>query len=172
MGFVIAALVAVVFLTDWPLDAAEVRRRFYQVALAFTLVSFVLALGVLGFPSRDSASAIQGGFGNDQGAQFYHALRERSILTAACALALVVVSLTVGRPWATVSTSALLGGIILLLSSVIQDSNSLATAIYDVSSEAGIERNLIIMLVQAVGSAGLILFGYREWDDPALVEEA
>jgi hypothetical protein len=166
MQFVLAVMVAAIFIVDWPLETEDLGRRFYQVALAFCLVAFVVSVGVAAFPLVEGSRG--GVLGGVNGLESQ--LRERSILVGGAGLGLTFIGL---RTWAskpTLSLPLLLAGGFLLLMSTTPDTTSI-TLIYGLGTGDESARDAIYALVLGAGAAGLILYGYNEWEREAREEE-
>jgi hypothetical protein len=163
MQFVIAALVAAVFLIDLPRDQQELSRRFFQVALAFCVVAFVLGLAVYAFPFKGFPfSAVQPGVGG--GEAISKALRGRHILEAVAAVGLTLAGLASWPVARTLSIAGLLAGTLLFAISVSPDSQNSVGVLYDFTSQAGGERNLLLAVVLGGGALSLALYGFNQWD--------
>jgi hypothetical protein len=159
MQFVLAVMVAAIFIVDWPLESEDLGRRFYQVALAFGIVAFVIGVGVALFPLVEGS---QGGV--LRGANGLESqLRERSILVGSSGLGLTFIGLRIWASKPTLSLPLLLACGFLLLLSTTPDTTSI-TLIYGLGTGDEAGRDAIYALVLGAGAAGLILYGYSEWE--------
>jgi hypothetical protein len=157
----VAALVIGVFLYEWRDGPDDPRRPLYQVALAFALLSAVLALSQLLFPLDGLQGSFEGTVGLDESRK---ALRLRSIFHALAGFALLLAGVRSWRAYPTLTIGVLLAGAMLMMIASTADPTNIVQIYYDFSTDAGVSRNGAFAAVTMAGSVGLIYFGYKEWD--------
>ena len=172
--FAIAALVVAVLFADRLGPPSELRRRFYQIGLAVTVALFVVAISAVAVPSPDSVPLGLSFSSEDEAAG--GALRERLSVIVGAGLVLLLATLYWYRALPTIAVGAMLGSLVLLMSSVSDTSGGLITFYYAISLDGGEARNAAYAGITGIGVLLLLLYGFNEWDrsqdDPALEEEA
>lgn len=178
-SFVVAAIVAAIFLADRLGGSEQVNRRLYQVALGFALV-FVVSAATIAFLRAESASlsdilrlpAAQQSVAllsaNDTGDR----TREAEAVKAGIGLFLLVGGLAATRRWSTLPLGAALGGLLLLLASGGSSSFNLenlgSSALFSsLLGKASEGRDIAFFVVLLIGTLALAGFGYWRWERAA-----
>jgi hypothetical protein len=163
--FAVAALVVAVLFADRLAPSEEIKRRFFQIGLAVTVVLFTAALAMVVVPvSGDARQGLSIGPDNEQGARI---LRERVTVAAGAGLLVLLASMYFSRTFVTLALGGMLGALVLLIGSISDSSGGLITAYYDLALDGGESRNAVYAGVSGVGLLLLLLYGFNEWDKPA-----
>jgi hypothetical protein len=186
-GFVLAVLVAAVLLVDRIGGAPELARRLFQVALG-VLIAFTVFGGTAAFIRMPEYNEASSGFSSSdedsEQQEVFEDISNRNSAKSSIHLGAGVVALVLGIAWlrrlATLSLSAVLGGVLLILfGGMTQPPSStdalgllystlLGAALGSTGQPAAIAH--FVMLLG--GSIALLFFGYTQWDraQPVAVE--
>jgi hypothetical protein len=182
MEFVIGVVLAAVLfadrlsrrdqVADEALLRDEMRRRLYQVGLAFTLALFLVALSGVMFPLR-AGEEISLSLNNDSAEAAFSKVRDRLVFVVAGGVLFLLFGLVSARRSSTIYLSALLAGIIVIATQLFNSGTAANPIflIYESALTSNQTRNVIYAVVLALGVAALALYGYREWERDASREE-
>jgi hypothetical protein len=172
MEVLIAALVLAVVFADRIGPPAEVRRRFYQVALAFAVFIAVAAIPMLLFP-LPKASDIFGPSAGDDLRPAADIVRARATFLTGAGLLLVLAALLRSAQFPTLYLPALLAGSLILIGGLTSPSYrlDLIAAVYQSTGATSSIRDVLYFLVSSAGAACLAIYGYNQWDRPTPSEK-
>jgi hypothetical protein len=168
--FAVAALIVAILVADRLAPAEELKRRFYQVGLGVAVVLLVVALAavILPVPKDLTGSLALGSPEASEGGL----LRERISIIVGAGLVLLLAGLYLSRSLPTIAVGGMLGGLVLIISTVTDSTNGgFLNYYYEIALDGGEAHNAAFAAVTGIGVLLLLLYGFNEWDKAPEVEE-